>query len=191
MGGHNAKWVGRSTNLDVYFVNPWVAGNHVSFEARYLHRDRPNELDRFQEVANELEGRFGSFIRGSGRIGLLAAFSTVRSDRAGVTISPDNEDAIARLGVYVGYDTRDIWSRPGTGWNNELDFSRNQALDTEAGFWTIDIDIRRYDTWRQRHTLMLTSLTTLQSGAVGKDVEGIRFHFGLYPKVLMQRQRVR
>jgi len=174
-----AAQFGGSTNLDVSFVNPWITGNHVSYGARYLHHDRPNELDDFHETANELEARFGSFIGEAGRIGVRAAFSTVHSDRDGVTLSPDNPDKIPSLGVYLGYDTRDIWSRPRRGWWIELDVTKSNVLDTPGGFWTTDIDLRRYQTWHARHTLLLTSLTTLQSGTLGEGIPIYAdFHIG-------------
>ncbi|GMR24093.1 MAG: hypothetical protein BMS9Abin37_2589 [Acidobacteriota bacterium] len=174
-----AAQFGGSTNLDLSFANPWVSGNHLSYRARYLYRDRPNELDDFNEITNELEARFGSYIGEAGRIGVQAAFSTIRSDRDGVTLSPDNLDKIPSLGVYLGYDTRDIWSRPGIGWRNELDITKSDVRDTPRGFWTTNIDLRRYQTWQTRHTLLLTSLTTLQSGTVGEDVPIYAdFHIG-------------
>ncbi len=174
-----AAQFGASTNLDVSLRNPWVTGNHLSYKVRYLRRDRPNEFDAFHEIANELEARFGSFIGEAGRIGVLAGFSTVHSDRDGVTLSSDNLDKIPSLGVYLGYDTRDIWSRPGIGWWNEVDITKSDVRDTPGGFWTTDIDLRRYQTWHTRHTLLLTSLTTLQSGTLGEDIPIYEdFHIG-------------
>ena len=177
LGG--AAQFGGSTNFDAYFVAPWVTGNHVSFETRYQHRDRPNELDHFQEVANDLSGRFGTFIGESGRLGLMVGYATVHSDRDGITFSPDNQDEIPSLGVYAGYDTRDLWSRPGEGWRNEVDLTRSNVRETEGAFWTSNLDFRRYQTWHERHTLLLTSLTTLQSGVVGEDIPVYEdFHIG-------------
>ena len=174
-----AAQFGGSTNLDVSFADPWVTGNHLSYGARYLHRDRPNELDDFHEIANELEARVGSFIGEAGRIGVVAGFSTVHSDRDGVTLSPDNLDKIPSLGVYFGYDTRDIWSRPGIGWWNEVDITKSDVFDTPSGFWTTNIDLRRYQTWQTRHTVLLTSLTTLQVGILGEDIPIYAdFHIG-------------
>lgn len=174
-----AAQFGGSTNLDVSVTNPWVTGNHVSYGARYLYRDRPNELDDFHETANELEVRFGRFLGEAGRIGVKGAFSTIHSDRDGITLSPDNLDEIPSLGVYLGYDTRDLWSRPGIGWWNEMDLIKSDVLDTSGGFWTADIDLRRYQTWRTRHTLVLTSLTTFQSGTLGEDIPIYAdFHIG-------------
>lgn len=174
-----AAQFGGSTNFDVYFVDPWITGNHVSLDTRYQHVDRPNELDHFQEVSNDLNGRFGTYVGESGRLGVIAGYATVHSDRDGVTLSPDNQDEIPSLGFYAGYDTRDIWSRPGEGWQNEVDLTRNNIRDTEAGFWTSNIDLRRYLTWHERHNLLLTSLTTLQSGTVGEDLPIYAdFHIG-------------
>lgn len=174
-----AAQFGGSTNLDAYVVNPWAAGNHLSYAVRYLHRDRPNELDDFKEDSNELEARFGSFIGASGRVGVRAAFATLGSDSPGVTLSPDNRDEIVGAGVFFGYDTRDIWSRPGRGWWNEVDIARTDVLDTRGGFWTTTLDIRRYETFRKRHTVAVTSLSTLQTGSVGTDVPIYSdFHIG-------------
>jgi outer membrane protein assembly factor BamA len=174
-----AAQFGGSTNLDFSVTNPWFAGNHLSYHARYLHRDRPNELDQFHEIANDVQLRLGSFIGGPGRVGARGAFQTIESDRDGVTLSPDNQDVIATLGVFVGYDSRDIWSRPHRGWWSEIDIVHNNVVDTRGAFWTTNIDVRRYDTWKQRNTLLLTSLTTLQSGVLGVDIPIYEdFHIG-------------
>lgn len=170
---------GGSTNVEASVRNPWVAGNHVSYQVQYFRRDRRNELDDFHEIANEPDVRVGSFIGERGRIGVRAGLRSIHSDRDGVTLSPDHTDNIPSVGVFLGYDTRDIWSNPGRGWWNEFEIGRSNVLGTEGDYWTYVFDVRRYDTWEERHTLMLTSLTTIQTGRVGIDIPLHQdFHIG-------------
>ncbi len=170
---------GGATNIEVSLKNPWIAGNHLSYEIQYFRRDRANELDDFGEIANEPLVRVGSFIGESGRAGARFGLRSIRADRDGVTLSPGNVDKIPSIGVYVGYDTRDLWSQPRHGWWNELEIGRSTVRGTKAAYWTYVLDVRRYDTWAGRHTLQLTSLTTLQTGRLGEDIPIHQdFHIG-------------
>ncbi len=110
-----AAQFGAATNLDLFILDPWVTGNHVSYQVQYLRRDRFNELDAFQELANEPEVRVGSFLGQNGRVGGLLAITSIRSERDGVTLSPDHRDVIPEFGFYLGYDSRDLWSVPRYG----------------------------------------------------------------------------
>jgi outer membrane protein assembly factor BamA len=86
---------------------------------------------------------------------------------AGKTLDPDNEDELVRLSLTLGYDNRDSWRDPRRGWKNELEVIRTWGDGT---FWTMNLDLRRYQpTWPRQH-LLLSGLATLQSGAVGQDV---------------------
>ena len=174
-----AVQVGAATNVDFSILDPWVTGNHVSYQVQYVRRDRFNELDTFQELANEPELRVGSFLGQNGRVGGLLAITSIRSERDGVTFSPDNRDIIPELGFYLGYDSRDLWSVPRYGWWNELQVTRSNVLDSDGDFWRFIFDVRRYHTWEDRHTIYLSSLTTLQTGTVGVDIPIYSdFHLG-------------
>lgn len=170
---------GAATNMDFFILDPWVTGNHVSYQVQYVRRDRFNELDGFQELANEPEVRVGSFLGQNGRVGGLFAITSIRSERDGVTLSPDNRDVLPEYGFYLGYDSRDLWSAPRYGWWNELQITRSNVLDTDSDFWRFIFDVRRYHTWEDRHTISLTSLATLQTGTVGVDIPIYSdFHIG-------------
>ena len=56
---------------------------------------------------------------------------------------------------------------------------RGNVLDTDSDFWRFTFDVRRYHTWEERHTIFLSSLTTLQTGTVGVDIPIYSdFHIG-------------
>ena len=170
---------GGAQNAEAYIRNPWIAGNHVSYEVNYFRRDRTNQLDNFEELANELDGRFGSWIGQTGRIGAMAGASSFGSDEDGITIDPDNTDTIPYLGFYLGYDNRDLWTNPSFGWWTELDTSWNDVVNTDADYWTTNVDVRRYHTFARKHTTALFTLATFQSGVVGTDVPIHQdFHLG-------------
>ena len=84
-----------------------------------------------------------------------------------MTLSNDNRDNIPSLGVYVGYDSRDLWSNPHRGWWNESELTISGG---DSDFWTFNLDLRRYQPLADKHKLALFSLATLRSGQVGIDV---------------------
>ncbi len=170
---------GGATNVDVFVRDPWIAGNHLSVTAQFLRRDRDNVLDDFEELSYEPDLRVGSFIGRSGRVGGRLGWTRLTADRPGVTLSTDDTDNIITYGPFVGYDTRDLWSRPGTGWKNEIELTRSDVLDTGQSYWTAIFDIQRYFTWAERHNVLLTSLTSLRSGRVGEQIPIHQdFHIG-------------
>lgn len=170
---------GGATNINVFIRDPWVAGNHVSYEAQFFRRDRTNVLDGFEEVAYEPDLRVGSFIGRSGRVGGRLAWTRLEADRSGITLSPDNTDDILTFGPFIGYDTRDVWSRPGTGWRNEVELTRNQVVGAGVSYWSGVFDIQRYFSVGDRHNVLLTSLTSLRSGRLGVEVPIHQdFHIG-------------
>jgi outer membrane protein assembly factor BamA len=93
----------------------------------------------------------------------------MQSDVDGKTLEPDNQDQFFRLGASAGYDTRDSWRDPRTGWKNEIEIVRSWG---DGSFWTVNLDLRRYLPTFNRQHLMLSNLLTLQSGTVGADVPG-------------------
>lgn len=162
---------GGATNAEVFFRDPWVTGNHLSYQVQYFRRDRENALDDFQELAHELEIRLGSFVGQSGRVGGLFSFMDVASDRSGVTLSHDGSDRLPGLGVFLGYDTRDLWSNPGRGFWNEVQISKTGGfLGGPADYWGFVFDVRRFQPLGDGRTLALSSLTSLQTGEVGVGI---------------------
>jgi len=172
---------GGELEVEVIFENPWIAGNHLGYGFEYYHRSRDNLVADFNETADEFYLKIGSYLGSKGRIGGSLEFLNIRSNKDGVTLSPDNSDKVSRIGAYLGYDSRDSFSNTRQGWWNEIAYAREiRLLENSSNFNQLDLDIRRYQPiplWN-RHTLALFSLTTLRSGTVGKDVASWQL-FGL------------
>jgi outer membrane protein assembly factor BamA len=171
---------GGATDLQLFFENPWFAGNHASYRVEYFYLDRFNTLDDFEERSMELNLRLGSYIGEHGRIGGKLGLLQMKSDVPGITLSADNRDRLPGLGFFIGYDSRDLWSNPHRGWWNEIEvMNRGGILGGDGDYLTFNIDIRRYQPIAERHTLAFFSLTTLQTGTVGIDIPVHQdFHLG-------------
>ena len=80
----------------------------------------------------------------------------------------------------LGYDSRDRWSDPHTGWLNEVEIRRTGGpLQGDGDFWTGHVDLRRFQPLRHGHTLASAILLSLQSGQVGIDLpEYMDYHLG-------------
>ncbi len=98
---------------------------------------------------------------------LRTASSPSGRDVDGKTLSPDNSDVLPRLGFALGWATRDSWTNPRRGWQNELELWRTGG---DARFWTMTLDVRRWFPTARRQRLLLSSLLSLQSGTVGEDI---------------------
>jgi outer membrane protein assembly factor BamA len=167
---------GGATNAEVRMTDPWFAGNRVGYDVHFFQRDRKNKLDDFNELSTELNGRVGTWLGDKGRIGGRLGFLSLGSDRDGVTLSDDNRDNVPSAGFFLGYDSRDLVTNPHRGWWNELDISKNAG---NADFWKLIFDVRRYQPIANRHTLVLFSLLTLQTGEVDQDIPSyLDFHIG-------------
>ena len=173
--------VGGELELEVLLENPWIIGNHLGYRLEYYHRERDNLIADFKETADEFYLRIGSYLGRNGRIGGSLEFLNIRSDKDGVTLSPDNSDQVSRIGVYVGFDSRDSFSNTRRGWWNEIAYTREiRMLKNSSNFNQLDLDIRRFQPiplW-DRHTLALFSLTTIRSGVLGEDIASWQL-FGL------------
>jgi outer membrane protein assembly factor BamA len=146
---------------------PWIGGNHRSFDFFGGERDRFDTMNEFEEDSWEFTPGVGTWLGRHGRLRVAPSLFQMKSDVAGKTLDPDNDDELVRFSVTVGYDTRDSWRDPRRGWKNELEVIRTWGDGT---FWTINLDLRRYQpTWGRQH-LLLSGLATLQSGTVGEDV---------------------
>jgi len=171
---------GGATNFGILLENPWIAGNHLSYTFEFFQRQRFNELDQFNETSTEFMLAIGSYLGENGRIGGRLAFLAIESDSSGRTLSSSDQDNLPTLEFFLGYDSRDLWSNPHTGWLNEVAISKNGGfLGGDGDFWSIDIDIRRYLPIINRHTLALFSLVTLRTGSVGDEIPLHQdFHIG-------------
>jgi len=171
---------GGATDFEVVFRNPWFAGNHMSYQSDFRYVDRLNELDNFNETSEDFGFQLGSHIGEAGRIGTRFRFLSLRSDIDGITLSDTNRDYVPKLSFFLGYDDRDLWSDTRNGWWTEVEVSRSgRFLGGDGDFWTLDLDVRRYQRLASHHTIALFSLTTLQTGRVGTEVPIYQdFHLG-------------
>jgi outer membrane protein insertion porin family len=71
------------------------------------------------------------------------------------------------VGGITDYDTRDSWREPSRGWWNSVDFLWRSST---SSYGTLDVDVRRYQPVAPRQTIVATSLLTLQSGTLGRDI---------------------
>lgn len=146
---------------------PWISGNHRSFDFFGGKRDRADTQNGFEEESWEFTPGVGTWLGRHGRLRIAPTLFTMRSDVAGKTLDPDNQDELVRLSVSIGYDTRDSWRDPRHGWRNELEIV---GTASDGSFWTMNLDLRRYQPTRRREHVLLSGLLTLQSGTVGEDV---------------------
>jgi outer membrane protein assembly factor BamA len=163
-GGTNQYWA----SVDW----PWAYGETPHFvNLLVAHRDRADELRGFEESSEEVTFRLGRRFAGDrGRLSANASLFNMRSDVDGITLSGDNDDHLLRAGFTVGMDTRDSWRDPRRGWQSELSVWRTTAVDGPADSWSADLDLRRWIPTARRQKLLLSSLLTVQSGALGVDV---------------------
>lgn len=162
---------GPLTEVEMVAHSPWRLRRKDWFEAKYSYRDRPNELDHFQEHAHEFELRGGVKFRENWRAGGRFALVALRSDRPGITLSPDNRDREPKLGVLLEHDGRDLRSNPHRGWQTTFEVAQNGGwVGGPADYVSAQFDVRRYQPLADRHVLAFFSLTTLQSGIVGREV---------------------
>ena len=147
-------------------ADPWVAGNHAGFDVRFAHIERPDPLNDFRERSDELAPWASAYLGTKGRVAGSVGFFQMKSDVAGKTLSPTNEDRFIRAGVRLGYDSRDSWRAPRRGWQNEVEILRTEG---DGRYWSANLDLRRFQPVGRRK-LELSGLLSLQSGEVGRDV---------------------
>jgi outer membrane protein insertion porin family len=162
-------YFGGTTQRWARFSDPWIRGNHVSFEFFGGKRDRADILNGFEEDSWEFSPKLGTWLGKHGRLQGSASVFKMRSDVAGKTLEADNEDQFLRVGAVIGYDTRDSWRDPRHGWKDEIEVIHSSGA---GSFWTANFDLRRYQPIGPRQHVLLSTLMTLQSGTVGRDVPG-------------------
>ena len=165
---------GGTTQFQLYVDWPWITGaNRLGARLQAAHLDRFDSLNEFQENSSEFTPRVSRFLGEHGRLAGEFQLLKMRSDRPGITLSPTNDDLLVSLGVSLGWDTRNSWNNPRGGWLNELVLKRTGGfLGGDADFWTLIVDLRRWQTTFPRQRLLLSGLMSLQSGTVGEDFPG-------------------
>ena len=175
MMGHNVfvagyALFGGTTTYLLDLTAPWIAANHLSLELDVNRIERDNELDDFDETAFEFTPRVGTYIGAAGRASVLLSYLQIESDTPGHTLSLSNRDRLFRLGGSLGYDSRDSWGDPHSGWLNEIELIKTGGpFPGKADFWTTHLDLRRFQPLGDQ-TAVLAGLLSLQSGHRGSTL---------------------
>ncbi len=150
---------------------PWISGNHRSFDFYGARYTRPDELRGFEETSYEFTPEVGTYLGEHGWARAKFSYFRMESDTAGITLSPDDEDNLLRLGASFGWDTRDSWRNPRRGSQNEIEvWHTGGLLGGDGDWWSVNLDARRWLPLTRRTKLMLSGLVSLQSGTLGEDV---------------------
>jgi outer membrane protein assembly factor BamA len=164
---------GGSTLVQLAMEDPWFLGNRIGYQWGYVYRDRDNLIGDFHEFSHEFNLDVGGPWGRHGRFGGFLEYLNVRSDVAGVTLSPDNHDKVTRLGAFLLYDSRNAVMDTRKGWWLEARFNREvRIFHNSSDFYQLDLDVRRYQPlpFGDRHRLAVYALVSLRSGTVGVDV---------------------
>lgn len=168
---------GGTNNYNALMKWPWITGNHVEFGFLAAHVERSDKVRGFDETSDEILPWVGTWFAGDkGRFKIGPSLFRMKSDVDGITLDPDNEDQLHRLILSVGWDTRDNWNLPRHGWLNEARVTKTGGiLGGNGDFWTMDLDVRRFQPIDERQTLVLASLLTFQPGEVP---DYLRYYLG-------------
>ena len=157
---------------------PWIRGNHGSFDFYGARYTRPDVLRGFEETSYEFTPEVGTWFGDHGWARAKFSYFEMKSDTAGITLSPDSEDQLLRLGASVGWDSRDSWRNPRRGWQNEIEVWRTGGfLGGDGDSWAMNVDLRRWVPATRRTKLMVSGLLSLQSGTLGEDVPAYMNYF--------------
>ncbi len=185
-GVASVNMMGRATRLSASFLlggadswmvdysYPWITGNHISldFLANDFQRDDP--LNDFHEHSLEIAPWFGSYLGDNGRVGVTLGYFRMDSDRDGITLTDDRRDRFLRVGGHIGYDSRDNWRNPCSGWWHDLlVLNYNGGPFGDPGhWWLFEVDARRYQSLAPKHALVVGELVSYQDGIVGSTIPG-------------------
>ena len=150
---------------------PWISGDHNSFDLYAAHLIRNDILRGFKEASQEFTPEVGTAL--SDHSWVRAKFSAFQmsSDTGGITLNPDGQDQLYRLGGAIGWDTRDSWINPRKGFKNEIEvWHTGGFLGGEGDWWAGNFDVRRWQPVTKRTKLLLSGLVSMQSGALAKQV---------------------
>ena len=174
-----ALFGGRTSYL-LDLTHPWMFGDHVSLDLDASHIVRQNDFDGFEETSTEFTPRLGTWLGDHSRASVALSYLRFESDLPGHTLSATDIDNLLRVGGSVGYDSRDDWSNPTHGWWAEAQvWKTGGILPGDADFWTLNLDGRRFQPASLGHTLVLSSLLTLQSGRIDRDLpQYMDYHLG-------------
>ncbi|RKZ07369.1 hypothetical protein DRQ32_10170 [bacterium] len=165
---------GGTTNYFFRGSNPWIAGDHFSMDLLAYHSERDNTLLEYGETSDRVELTLGYYIGRHGRMSGNIGYWGLASNVDGITLNASGRDNMLLLGTRIGFDNRDSWRVPHSGWDCEIVSS---YLGGTADSQTTSLDVRRYHPIRDRHTLALGPLISIQSGEVGKELPVYQQYF--------------
>ena len=173
-------YVGGADQYWVRSILPWIAGNHFSIDFYAAELSRPDIRNDFNERSGEVTLKVGTYVGEHGRLLGRATRLVMESDVPGITIEPDNRDALRSLWVTVGWDSRDSYRKPRRGWQCELEAGKTGGpLGGNGDFGTLTLDVRRFVPVGRSQKTLLSGLVSLQNGAVGTDFPTyLRYHIG-------------
>lgn len=165
---------GGTTNFFFRGANPWIAGDHFSAEVYASHSERENTILEFDQIDDRVELDFGYYLGRHGRMRGSIGYRGVESDVTGITLNPRGRDEMLQLGLSLGYDSRDSWRVPHSGWHAE---ASTTWLAGDADTQEISLDARRYQPIADGHTLVIGPLASLQTGTVGAQIPSYQQYF--------------
>lgn len=152
---------GGSTLFEFSETSPELTRARLWHSAKLSLRERFNKLDEFNERSIDVESRLGARQSEQFKAGAIVQLYRVRSDEAGITLSPDDVDMLVSAGAVADYDTRNSRRDTSQGWWNSVDAFWRMGT---GGYATVDVDLRRYQRLARQHGVIATSLLTVQSG---------------------------
>ena len=158
---------GGSTLVEFKEISPYLYSRRLWHSVRGTFEDRQNTLDDFGQQSFEVDGQVGARFSERSKIGATFNLFTVSSDVPGKTLSSSDRDWFVGTGALYEYDTRDLPTNPTRGWWNSADFLWRGG---SGSYLTLNLDARRYQPLADRHTVVVSSLLTLQTGTLGEDV---------------------
>jgi outer membrane protein assembly factor BamA len=147
---------------------PWILPrNRTTLDFYGARLKRTDTLNEFKETSYEFTPELSRYLGKHGRLEAKLSLFRMHSDVAGKTLDTDNKDTLPRAGAAIGWDTRDSWRVPRMGWQNELELWYTGG---DGNSWSATLDLRRWVPLTRRQRLLVSSLTSLQSGTVGVDL---------------------
>ncbi|MEW6755755.1 MAG: BamA/TamA family outer membrane protein [Candidatus Latescibacterota bacterium] len=170
---------GGKTSFLLDLNDPWIGGNHVSFDLHVARLERQDELDGFGETSLEVRPYVGTYLGERGRAAVGVTYLRLRASPPDAALSANGVDHLLAVGMGLGWDSRDSWGNPHRGWQNEVHAIRTGGpLPGGADYWTVHLDARRFQPVLS-HTLVLSGLLSLQSGRLDRSLPRyMDFHLG-------------
>jgi len=161
-------YFGGAKQYSARLVWPWILPHdHTTLDFYGARLKRTDTLNGFKETSYEFTPEFSRYLGRHGRLEAKFSLFRMQSDVDGKTLDLDNQDTLPRVGASIGWDTRDSWRFPRRGWQNELELWYTRG---DGDFWSMNLDLRRWLPLTDSQRLLLSSLTSLQSGTVGVDL---------------------